>query len=86
GGGFGGGGGAGAGAGAGALLGGLAADGGAGPSRPERAWLLGAALGYAVTEGAATLLLWRPCAAAVRALDAADAAHLLDRNREHHDD
>jgi len=47
---------------------------------------LGAALGYAVTEGAATLLLWRPCAAAVRALDAADAAHLLDRNREHHDD
>ena len=28
---------------------------------------IGAAIGYAVTEGLSTLLLWAPCAAAVRA-------------------
>jgi O-antigen/teichoic acid export membrane protein len=44
---------------------------------------VGAAIGYAVTEGIATLLLWGPCAAALRAIDTAPVA---PRESEHSDD
>ncbi|WP_236968260.1 lipopolysaccharide biosynthesis protein [Microbacterium aurantiacum] len=39
---------------------------------------LGAAVGYAFTEAAATLLLWRPCASAVRAIERAEPIPPLD--------
>lgn len=47
---------------------------------------LGAAIGYALTEGAATVLLWAPCAAAIRTLRADDPASPHDEDCEHVDE
>lgn len=47
---------------------------------------LGAAIGYALTEGAATVFLWAPCAAALRALDAEESGPPHDEDCEHVDE
>ncbi|GAA1926444.1 hypothetical protein GCM10009775_18250 [Microbacterium aoyamense] len=45
---------------------------------------LGAAIGYALTEGAATLLLWRPCVSALRAVAETVPISITPEDRDPH--